>query len=126
MALVGASFGVDFNPVVDRLRIISDTVQNLRANVDTGVTLVDGTLTYPPATAPATGVTGAAYTNNDSDVNTATTLYDVDSMMDQVAIQPPANSGSLSATGKLTVDTSSSVGFDIYSTVRNGKRGFST
>lgn len=126
MALVGASFGVDFNPVVDRLRIISDTVQNLRANVDTGVTLVDGTLTYPPATAPATGVTGAAYTNNDSDVNTATTLYDVDSMMDQVAIQPPANSGSLSATGKLTVDTSSSVGFDIYNTVRNGKRGFST
>ncbi len=45
VALVGCSFGVAFNPVVDRLRIISDTGQNLRANVDTGATLVNGTLT---------------------------------------------------------------------------------
>lgn len=119
VALSGTSFGVDFNPVVDRLRIISDNGQNLRANVDTGATLVDGTLTYPPATTPATGVTGAAYTNNDSDPNTVTTLYDIDSMLDQVAIQSPANSGQLSATGKLTTDTNASVGFDIYSTIRN-------
>ena len=121
VALVGTSFGVDFNPVVDRLRIISDTGQNLRANVDTGATIVDGTLTYPgPPATTATGVTGAAYTNNDMDPNTATTLYDVDSMLDQVAIQSPANAGLLSATGKLTVNTSPSVGFDIYSTIRNG------
>lgn len=120
VALVGASFGVDFNPVVDRLRIVSDTGQNLRANVDTGATLVDGTLTYSTAASPATGIAGAGYTNNDSDPNTATTLYDVDSMMDQLAIQSPANTGTLSATGKLTVDTSATVGFDIYSTVRNG------
>lgn len=120
VALVGASFGVDFNPVVDRLRIISDTGQNLRANVDTGVALVDGTLTYSSPASPATGVTGAGYTNNDGDANTATTLYDVDSMLDQLAIQSPANAGTLSATGKLTVDTTSAVGFDIYSTVRNG------
>ena len=36
-ALSGTSFGVDFNPTVDRLRIVSDTGQNLRANLDTGV-----------------------------------------------------------------------------------------
>ena len=42
VALEGTSFGVDFNPTVDRLRVISDTGQNLRANVDTGATLVDG------------------------------------------------------------------------------------
>ena len=119
VVLSGTSFGVDFNPAVDRMRIISDTGQNLRANVDTGATLVDGILTYTPPTA-ATGVTGAAYTNNDSDPNTATTLYDIDSTLDQVAIQSPANNGTLSATGKLTVDTHSSVGFDIYSTIRNG------
>jgi len=119
VALSGSFFGVDFNPVVDRLRIISDNGQNLRANVDDGTTNVDGSLAYTPGT-PATGVAGAAYTNNDSDPNTATTLYDIDSMLDQVAIQSPANSGQLVATGKLTVDTTAAIGFDIYSTVRNG------
>lgn len=123
--LAGTSFGVDFNPVVDRLRIVSDTGQNLRDNVDAdNDTLTDATLTYPgvppaPATT-ATGVAGAAYTNNDSDPDTATTLYDIDSTLDQVVIQSPANAGLLAATGKLKVDAASSVGFDIYSTVRKG------
>lgn len=34
IALEGNNFGVDFNPTVDRLRIVSNTEQNLRANVD--------------------------------------------------------------------------------------------
>ena len=38
VALEGTRFGVDFNPTVDRLRIVSDTGQNLRANVDDGTT----------------------------------------------------------------------------------------
>ena len=38
-ALDGAEFGVDFNPVVDRLRVVSNTGQNLRINVDTGATI---------------------------------------------------------------------------------------
>lgn len=117
VALSGQSFGVDFNPTVDRLRVISDAGQNLRINVDTGATLTDTALTYPPTAASATG---AAYTNNDSDPNTATTLFDIDPALDQVALQSPANSGQLAATGKLTVDTNSVVGSDIYSTVRNG------
>ena len=124
VALEGTSFGVDFNPTVDRLRVISDTGQNLRVNVDDGTTMTDARLTYPgvpPATCPlAMGVTGAAYTNNDADPNTATTLYDIDSMLDQTVIQSPANAGLLAATGKLTVDTNSTVGSDIYSTVRDG------
>lgn len=122
VALNGSFFGVDFNPAVDRLRIVSDTGRNLRDNVDAnGDTLVDGTLTYPgPPAVTAMGVTGVAYTNNDADPNTATTLYDIDSTMDQVVVQSPANSGSLAATGKLTVDSGASVGFDIYSTVRGG------
>jgi Domain of unknown function (DUF4394) len=118
--LNGASFGVDFNPAADRLRIISDTGQNLRHNVNAGgVTIADATLNYTAGTA-ATGVTGAAYTNNDLDPNTGTTLLDLDSNMDQVAVQSPPNNGSLVATGKLTVDTTPAVGFDIYSTIRNG------
>lgn len=120
VALTGTSFGVDFNPAADRLRIIGDDGQNLRHNVNIGgVTLVDGALNYTAGT-PAAGVTGAAYTNNDLDPLTATTLYDLDSTPDQVVLQSPPNNGSLAPTGKLTVDTTSSVGFDIYSTVRNG------
>jgi len=118
--LEGTSFGVDVNPVPDALRIISDTGQNLRYSFAAGTTTADTPLTYPPATTRATGVTGAAYTNNDSDPNTATTLFDIDSTMDQVAIQSPANSGTLAPTGKLGVDTNAVVGFDIYSEIRNG------
>ena len=43
-ALTGTSFGVDFNPVADRLRVVSNTGLNLRINVDTGATTTDGTL----------------------------------------------------------------------------------
>jgi hypothetical protein len=120
--LQGTSFGVDFNPVVDRLRIVSDTGQNLADNVDAdNDTVTDGTLTNagtPPPT--ALGVTGAAYTNNDADPNTATTLFDIDSMLDQTVIQSRPNSGQLAPTGKLGVDTGPSVGSDIYSTIRGG------
>jgi Domain of unknown function (DUF4394) len=118
--LDGTSFGVDVNPAADALRIISDTGQNLRYSFTAGTTTVDGPLTYPPATTRARGVTGAGYTNNDANANTATTLLDLDSTLDQTAIQSPANSGRLAATGKLGVDTTSTIGFDIYSALRQG------
>ncbi len=122
--LSGTRFGVDFNPAADRLRIVSDTGQNLRHNVNMGgVTNNDGTLTYtapPAAPVAALGVTGSAYTNNDLNTDTNTTLFDIDSNLDQVSIQSPANNGILVATGKLGVDTNSSVGFDIFSKTRDG------
>jgi hypothetical protein len=120
--LMGTSFGVDFNPTVDRLRIISDTGQNLADNVDAdNDTVTNATLSNPgPPAATALGVTGAAYTNNDADPNTATTLFDIDSTLDQTVIQSPAASGVLASTGKLGVDTGPSVGSDIYSTIRGG------
>jgi hypothetical protein len=141
--LAGTFFGVDFNPAADRLRIISNTGQNLRHNVNPGgITLADGTLTYTPPpidpttpaplSPPALGVVAAAYTNNDLDANTATTLFVVDSTMDQIAIQSPANNGILVPTGKLGIgiDIKAVAGFDIFSdlfdgvTVRN--RAFAT
>jgi hypothetical protein len=120
IALSGTSFGVDFNPAADRLRIISDNGQNLRHNVNAGgVTLLDGALNYTPGN-PAAGVTGAAYTNNDLDATTATTLYNIDSSLDQVVLQSPPNAGSLATIGKLTLDTSPAVGFDIHSSIHDG------
>ena len=43
-ALTGSQFGVDFNPVADRLRVPSDSGLNLRINADTGATTTDGTI----------------------------------------------------------------------------------
>ena len=118
--LSGTYFGVDFNPAADRLRIVSDTGQNLAHNVNAGgVTAQNSVLTYtaPPAMpVPATGITAAAYTNNDVDQPaTATTLFDLDTNMDQVVIQSPPGAGILVATGKLGVDADATAGFDIYS-----------
>ncbi len=119
----GTSFGVDFNPAANALRVVSDTGQNLRqplAATPLAATVADTQLSVPPATPPANGITGAAYTNNDTDPNTGTTLYDLDTTTDQVMIQSPANSGQLAPTGKLTVDASADTGFDIYSVLSGG------
>lgn len=115
VGLSGTSFDIDFNPTVDRLRIVSDTGQNLRVNVADGVAIVDSTLNVPgPPAATATGISGAAYTNNDADPATATTLFDIDSTNDNTVVQAPANAGSISPTGKLGIDAGANVGFDIY------------
>ncbi|MES2683808.1 MAG: DUF4394 domain-containing protein [Pseudomonadota bacterium] len=120
VALSGSNFGVDFNPAADRLRIISDNGQNLRHNINAGgVTLTDGALNYVAGTA-TNGVTGAAYTNNDLVALTATTLFDLDAELDQVALQSPPNNGTLVATGKLGVNASYVAGFDIYSQLSSG------
>ncbi|MET9953864.1 DUF4394 domain-containing protein [Streptomyces sp. NPDC006339] len=125
VALSGRYFGVDFNPAANRLRVISDTGQNLRHNIDDSAapltTTVDGTLTnptMPPST--ALGVTGAAYTNNDLDTATSTTLFDIDTANDRVSLQSPANAGTLAPTGGLGVDAGPSAGFDIYYSPRKG------
>ena len=67
----------------------------------------------------AAGLTGAAYTNNDLDPTTGTTLFDTDASLNQVVIQSPPNAGSLAPTGQLTVDADAPVGFDIYTTQQN-------
>ena len=107
-ALSGTAFGFDFNPTVDRIRVVSDTGQNLRLNPDTGaVAAVDGALN--PG---APHVVGSAYTNNFAGATT-TTLYAIDAATDQLLIQNPPNNGTLAPVGPLGVDTSDDVGFDI-------------
>ncbi|MFE7749767.1 DUF4394 domain-containing protein [Streptomyces sp. NPDC057428] len=130
VALAGQNFGVDFNPAANRLRVISDTGQNLRHNIDDPAaprtTTVDGTLTNP-TTPPSTalGVTGAAYTNNDLNAATGTTLFDIDTVNDRVSLQSPANAGTLAPTGNLGVNAGPWAGFDIYYKPSDGSnRGF--
>lgn len=121
----GTAFGVDFNPAANALRIISDTGQNLRHRFSdlTLPTVVDTTLSLPPAAPPALGVTGAAYTNNDLSASTGTTLFDVDTTNNQLVLQSPANSGQLVPTGALGVDAGAVAGLDIYSQVAKTDMG---
>jgi hypothetical protein len=106
-ALSGTRFGVDFNPAVDRLRIVSDAEQNFRVNPNNAaIAGVDGALN------PAGIVAGVAYTNN-VDGAATTTLYDIDAATDQLVVQNPPNNGALTAVGALGVNTSFDIAFDI-------------
>jgi len=107
MMLSGTKYGVNFNPVPDRLRIVSDMEQNLRVNVDSGLTTTDTTLTR---TAFAVGA--AAYTNSFVGT-TGTVLYVIDSQSDRLAIQDPPNNGTLKDVGALGVNVTAVSGFEI-------------
>ncbi len=114
--LDGTRFGFDFNPTVDRARVTSNTGQNLRINPDNGtLTATDGRLAFAAGDPNAGGtpnVVGSAYTNSFAGAG-ATVLYDIDSKIDALLIQNPANAGTLTTVGPLGVDTTDNVGFDI-------------
>ncbi|MBD8565356.1 DUF4394 domain-containing protein [Oxalobacteraceae sp. CFBP 8763] len=108
-AIAGTAFAVDFNPVADRLRVISNSGQNLRINVDTGATTTDGVINRVGA---APSVAAAAYTN--SILNATTTqLFDVDSTSSVLALQNPPNDGTLVNVGPLGVTIAGDGGMDI-------------
>jgi hypothetical protein len=115
--LDGTAFGFDFNPTVDRIRVVSNTGQNMRLHPDTGaIVAVDLPLAFASVD-PNAGVTpvvaGAAYTNPDNDPLTGTTLYDIDSGLDILATQNPPNDGILNTVGSLGIDVNKLAGFDI-------------
>lgn len=114
--LSGTDFGFDFNPTVDRIRVVSDADQNLRLNPDTGqVAAVDGNLAYSatdPNTSRNPNAVGAAYTNNFAG-STSTTLFDIDSDLDTLVTQNPPNAGPLNTVRALGVNTGPNVGFDV-------------
>lgn len=121
VALAGGAVGFDFNPTVDRIRLVTSTGQNLRLHPDTAaVAATDGTLAY------ATGggepeVAAAGYTNSVAGA-TSTALYGVDSRKDLLVLQgslPGAvpvvspNTGQLFPVGRLGLNVVETNGFDI-------------
>lgn len=115
-ALSGASFGFDFNPTVDRIRLVSDVGQDLRLNADSGaVAATDKPLVYKAGDAGAgigPAVLGSACTNNVRGATT-TTLYGIDTRRDALVIQAPPNDGVLSTVGPLGANLAGPLGFDI-------------
>ena len=108
--LIGTEFGFDFNPTVDRIRVVSDMGQNLRLNpIDGTVAAVDGIIN--PGT-PA--LSSAAYTDNFAGATT-TSLFVIDHNTDKLYLQSPPNAGTLVERGALGINITSSNGFDIGS-----------
>ncbi|MCP9496527.1 MAG: DUF4394 domain-containing protein [Pyrinomonadaceae bacterium MAG19_C2-C3] len=131
--LEGDFFGVDFNPVPDALRIVSDTGQNLRiAALASGspTTNVDSPLNNG-GSGTITGVTAAAYTNADSSTATGTALYGINTENDTLVLQGTnpsngtagnpgnPNAGVITNVGTLGIITDVVNGFDISSSVNS-------
>jgi hypothetical protein len=125
-ALTGTAFGFDFNPVADRIRIVSTDSTNFRLNPNTGTLAATDAPLANAAGDSGAGLTprvvGSAYTNN-FDGTALTTLYGVDSNRDVLVMQggpdgtPSPNGGVLTTIGAgLGFDTSDLVGFDISGT----------
>ncbi len=106
-ALSGTRFGVDFNPVVDRLRVVSDTGQNLRIDVDLGRVITDGSLR-----GATTGVAAAGYVNSHAEA-CRTRLFGLDLAGSRLVVQDPPNDGVTTAIGAGLGVTASAGFFDV-------------
>jgi len=114
--------GFDFNPAVDRIRVVSTNGRNYRLNPNSGgLAAQDGNLAYsgavgtpvatpvaittgtPVPTIPATpGIGSVAYTNATLGAG-STTLYDYDEVNGGIiSIQSPPNDGTLTAPTRST------------------------
>ena len=122
----GAMVSVDFNPVADRMRIITSTGMSLRVNVDDGKATVDGSLKYAETDAAkgkTPNVTAVAYSNSFAGTK-ETALYDIDATMSTFLKQAPPNDGVVSTIGALGPKLSGPIAFDIWSDGKGGNVGW--
>lgn len=92
----------DFNPTVDRIRVMGSNGANYRMHPTTGaVVATDGNLNYA-ANDPNTGsmpmIATGAYTNSFNGA-TSTTLYNYDAALNVLTIQNPPNNGTQNTIG---------------------------
>ena len=108
-AISGTIANIDFNPTVDRIRLVTSTGQNLRLNPETGLVAATD-LSINGGASPS--ITSIAYTNNFA--GTATTeLFDIDVTSKKLYKQIPPNDGTLVEVGSLGVTFTGRGGFDI-------------
>ena len=133
----GDEFGFDFNPTVDRIRVVSNTGQNMRLHPDTGAVVdsnanepgiqTDGKLVYAAGDVNAgksPAVVAAGYTYNKVNEK-ITTNYAIDAATESLVTQgtkegtTPAvspNTGQLFTVGKLGTGAFARAAFDIADT----------
>ncbi|TVQ62695.1 MAG: DUF4394 domain-containing protein [Phycisphaerales bacterium] len=116
--LNGSSFGFDFNPTIDRIRVVSDAGQNLVLNPNDGASTVATPLFYEagdPNEGATPNVVASAYTNNFAGATTSQ-LYGLDTGLNILVTQ--ANSfGNLATVGSLGVNLTDDASFDIFEDV---------
>ena len=107
---------IDFNPTVDRIRLIGTQSgnQNYRVVPTTGaIAATDGPLAYGAADSGAgltPNVAANAYTNSVAGATT-TSLYDIDIARDALVLQSPPNDGTLQTVGLLGFDAGAAGSF---------------
>lgn len=127
--------GYDFNPTVDRIRVVNSANENARLNPNNGTLAGNDTdLTF---TAPAVGpVIASAYDRNFDRQNATgvpTTLYGIDRGGSRLVVQGGLNGGgpggpnggAITDIGALgvTLDATADAGFDIAASTANGGLG---
>ena len=128
LALGTGKVSFDFNPMVDRIRVLSSNRANFRLNPNDGtIAATDTQLAYAAGDRNAGAIPNigaAAYTNSVAGTTaTATTLYDYDLSINVLALQNPPNDGTLTSVGTfgnsgITVNAATpNVDIDIYSPV---------
>ena len=103
--LNGVTFGFDFNPTVDRIRVTSSTGQNLNVDPANGNAIVQGSFTS------GTNIAAVAYSNNVRGATT-TTLYGIDGQSNNLVTIVPAT-GATTTVGPIGFNITSQNGFDI-------------
>lgn len=133
-AISGSNFGFDFNPVIDKIRLDSDTNANYVLDPDAGTATVVTDLFYGPGDPNENvdpNVVHAAYDRSFAGT-TGTQLYGVDTGLDMLVRQ--ANSaGTLTTVGSIGTDVTATGGFDIsgssdiaYMAIEDASTSFST
>jgi hypothetical protein len=115
--LTGNARAMDFNPTVDRVRVLTSSGQNLRVHPETVAVTTDTNLAFAvgDANSGTPAVVNGAYTNSFVGATT-TTLYDLEAANNVLVTQAPPNDGTLNTIGSIgfdLVDSSGFVGFDI-------------
>ena len=127
--------GFDFNPTVDRIRVVSTNNANYRLNpLNGGIAATDTNLAYAGGSPADAGVGAVAYTNSFVGTAASTTLYDFDYLHNGLlSIQNPPNNGTLttqstvvfaitggSSPGTYGIGQPTDIGLDIYYNPNNG------
>lgn len=103
-ASIAGNGGFDFNPTVDRIRIVAPEGTNLRVNPVTGEAIVDGAYRYAlgdVAGDARPSFSGMAYTNSDADPATGTTLFGIDAVRGSLVRVAMPNGGDVVTVGTL-------------------------
>jgi hypothetical protein len=112
--LNGSAFGFDFNPVLDRISIVSDANNNYVVNPNDGTVTEVTSVFYNGSDIHAgqdPNITHLAYTNSIAGAST-TELYGIDAGFDSLVTQADS-AGNLSTVGSVGVDLTVRGGFDV-------------